>query len=71
MPGTFNIKWKEGERELTSRETESVHKRMIVSSVSTKFREIDMRKIGWKIPSNKRYRFQDHNNVLDFTSHKL
>ncbi len=53
MPGTLNIKWKEGERELTSRETESVHKRMIVSSISTKFREIDMRKIEWKIPSDK------------------
>ncbi len=26
LPGTFYIKWKEGERELTSEETESVHK---------------------------------------------
>ncbi len=26
VPGTFYIKWKEGERELTSGETESVHK---------------------------------------------
>ncbi len=47
-----------------------------MSSVSTQFREIDMRKIEWKIPSDKRhdvdkiYRFQDHNNVLDFTSHE-
>jgi hypothetical protein len=51
-------------------------KKVIVSSISTKFRKIDMEKIEWKIPSNKRcdvdkrYRFQDHKNVLDFTSHK-
>ncbi len=51
-------------------------KRMIVSRISTKFRKIDMRKIEWKIPNDKRhdvdkrYRFQDHKDVLDFTSHK-
>ncbi len=50
-------------------------KRVIVSSISTKFRKIDMDKIEWKIPSDKRhdvdkiYCFQDHKNVLDFTSH--
>jgi len=47
-----------------------------VSSISKKFRKIDMNKIEWKISSNKRhdvdkrYRFQDHKNALDFTSHK-
>jgi hypothetical protein len=51
-------------------------KRMIVSSISKKFRKIDMRKIEWKIQSDKRhdvdkrYRFQDPKDVLDFTSHK-
>jgi hypothetical protein len=52
-------------------------KRMIVSSISTKFRKIDIRKIEWKIPNekrhdvDKRYHFQDHKDVLDFTSHTI
>jgi hypothetical protein len=50
LTGTFNIKRKEGERELTSGETESVHK----EGHSTKFRKIDINKVEWKIPSDKK-----------------
>ncbi len=54
LPGTFDIKRKEGERELT-RETQRVSiKRDIASGISTKFRKIDKNKMEWKIPSDKK-----------------
>jgi len=54
LPGTFYIKRKEGERELASGETESEHKEGLESRISTKFRKIDINKMEWKIPSNKK-----------------
>ncbi len=65
------------ERELNSGETESVHgERDIASSISTKFRKVDINKMNGNFQAiRKRHdvdkdRFQDHKNVLNFTPHK-
>jgi hypothetical protein len=54
LPGTFDIKRKEGERELTRERQRASIKRDIAFSIGTKFRKIDINKMEWKIPSDKK-----------------